>query len=306
MTKRVLVVDDDKESLDSLSAFVTEEGHTVTTAQDAESALHRIRAWKPHLILLDVNMPGTSGLDLIPRIRSLTADDYVSVILVSASLTLEEVSKALDLGADDYLSKPFRATELLTRVRTMLRFKELQDSLKRSQQRVEELSTHDELTGLLNMRALLRRGEEEVMRCRRFRKPISALLVNVDQFSSINENADFLFGNYILKEVGALIKRAVRSVDMVARLGGDEYFVILPETDLAGAEYVAQRIRDMMTSAEFKSEKHSAKATSCIGIAGFNNEHQGTGITELFRNSNESLKTAKIGGTNRIEIYSFS
>lgn len=304
--KRILIVDDDRESLDTLTEYVTKEGHTATSASDAESALHRVRAWKPHLILLDINMPGTSGVELIPRIRSITQEDYASIILVSANLDIEDVIKGLDAGADDYLSKPFRSTELITRLRTMLRTKELQDNLRRYQHRIEELSSTDELTGLLNMRALYRRAEEEIQRCRRFRKPISGLLVNIDQFSTVNENADFIFGNTVLREIGVIMKKCVRNMDLIARVGADEYFVLLTETDLAGAEFVAERMREAIQAAEFKADKFSAKLTACFGAAGFTNEHIGMGMGELFRNCSESLRSAKVSGTNRIEIYSFA
>ncbi len=303
--KRILIVDDDRETLDTLTEYVTREGHSVTSASDAESALHRIRAWKPHLILLDINMPGVSGLDLIPRIRSITQEDYASIILVSAGLEIEGVIQGLDHGGDDYLSKPFRSTELITRLRTMLRMKELQDNLRRYQHRIEELSNTDDLTGLLNMRALYRRAEEEIQRCRRFRKPISALLINLDQFSAVNENADFIFGNTVLREVAVILKKCVRTMDLVARVGADEFFVLLPETDLAGAEFVAERVREAIHAAEFKADKFVAKVTTCIGVAGFTNEHVGMGMGELFANCNESLRSAKVSGTNRVEIYSF-
>src|SRR5688572_24735552 len=106
--RRVLVVDDDRESLEFLSKYLTNDGHTVQTALDPEAALHRLKAWKPHLILLDVGLPKTSGYDLIPKIRALTPDEYTSIILMSANMTLEDVTKGLDAGADDYLTKPFR------------------------------------------------------------------------------------------------------------------------------------------------------------------------------------------------------
>jgi diguanylate cyclase (GGDEF)-like protein len=304
--KRILVVDDDRENIALLTEFLSREGHTVTSASEGQGALHRLRAWKPHLILLDINMPGISGIDLIPKIRAATADDYVAIILVSSNMAIEDVTKGLDAGADDYLTKPFRPQELLARVRAMTRLKDLQDTLRRANHRVEELSSTDDLTGLFNMRALHRKGDEEIVRSRRFRKPVSGLLINLDGFAAVNETAGFNFGSLVLKSCANLVKGCVRSVDLVGRVGSDEYFVVLPETDLAGAEFVAERIRDAVQGHEFKADKNAAKLTVCIGIAGFAAGHNEGDMGDLYRHANEALRSAKMSGPNKVEIYSFA
>jgi diguanylate cyclase (GGDEF)-like protein len=304
--KRVLVVDDDRENVELLSEYLTREGHSVTTAADGEQALHKVKAWKPHLILLDVNMPGITGLELIPRVRSLTNDDYTSIILVSANMTMEDVSKGLDAGADDYLTKPFRAQDLLPRVRCGIKLKDLHDNLRRANHRVEELSVSDDLTGLMNMRALYRKAEEEIARVRRFQKPVSGLVVNIDKFSELNSRLGFQFGNQVIRGVAGEIKKCVRSVDFVGRIGADEFFILLPETDLAGAEFVAERIRDAVEKSEIKADKSTAKVTVSVGIASLNHENPEGGMAELFRNATEALHSAKAAGNNKVEIYSFA
>lgn len=304
--KRILVVDDDRENVELLTDCLAKNGYTVTSAGEAQGALHRIRAWKPHLILLDINMPGISGLELIPKIRAVTADEYVAIVLLTANMSLDDVVHGLDTGADDYVTKPFRAQELIARVRTMLRFKDLQDALRRANARIEELSSTDDLTGLVNMRAFYRKGDEEISRSRRFRKPVSALLVNVDNFSSVNEVGGFESGSELLRKVGQQLRQCVRSMDLVGRVGADEFFLLLPETDLAGAEFVAERIRDAIQATDFKAEKFSAKITATIGVAGFGADQNEGNLAELYRNANEALRSAKSAGQNQIEIYSFA
>ena len=304
--RRILVVDDDRQNIETLTQLLSAEHHSVTNASDGEGALHRVKAWKPHLILLDVNMPGMTGIELIPRIRAITAEDYAAIMLVSADMSMAEVAKGLEAGADDYLTKPFRAQELLARVHVMLRVKELQDAVRRANHRIDELSVTDDLTGLLNLKTLQRRGEEELQKARRFRKPVSALLVNIDQFCGVNEMSGFPFGNHVLKSVGQEIRGCIRSMDLVCRVGADEFFVLLPETDLAGAEFVAERIRDAVQGAEYKSDKHSAKVTVCVGISGIDKERAEGGVSDLFRSATEALRSAKMGGTNRVEVYSFA
>jgi diguanylate cyclase (GGDEF)-like protein len=309
--RRILVVDDDRTNVELLIEVLSKEGHSVQTATDAESTLHRIKAWKPQLLLLDVNLPGVSGLELLPKIRQATLDDYVSIILVTANTHFEDSMLGLDSGADDYVAKPFRAQELLTRVRTMLRFRDVQDALRRANHRIEEISSTDDLTGLMNMRTLHRKGEEEIVRCRRFRKPTSALLINLDHFSEINHQHGFPVGSAVIQEVGSRIKKCLRSIDMASRVGADEFCVLLVETDLSNAEFMGERIRDAIQSEPYKGGKFVVKMTACIGIAGILGTTESGGdsdqhMSDLFHITSEALRSAKAAGPNIIEIYSFA
>lgn len=304
--RRVLVVDDDKDNIELLTRYVAKDGHSVQSAPDGESALHKLKAWKPHLVLLDVNMPQVSGLELIPRIRALTQDEYCSIILVSGDMTLEELTKGLEVGADDYLTKPFRAQDLVARIRSMLRLKEAMDALKRANHRIEELTSTDELTGLMNMRAMYRRGEEEILRAKRFRRPISALLVNLDEFSAVNQSQGFLSGNHVLQETALRLRQCLRAVDLAARVGADEFFVILSETDLAGAEFIAERIRDIIGTSPFRNEKNMIRLTASVGVGGLIPEQAEQRLTDLFHITTEALRSAKANGANRVEVYSFT
>ena len=304
--KRVLIVDDDKENIELLTQYLSREGLIVQSATEGEAALHRLKAWKPHLILLDINLPGLSGLELIPKIRFATQDDYVAIVLVSGNSGVEAVTQGLDAGADDYMTKPFRSQELVTRVRTMLRFKETQDQLKRANHRIEELTSNDDLTGLLNMRALYRKAEEEILRSQRFKKPVSALLINLDGFSAINQAYGFSFGTALLEETGKRIKQCARSIDLVARVGSDEFIVLLIESDLAAAEFTAERIKDVIGSTPFKLDSHSISVTAGIGVAGITYSQDEQKMSDLFHNASEALHSAKANGPGQIEIYSFA
>jgi two-component system, cell cycle response regulator len=308
--KRILVVDDDHDNVDLLTQYLQHEGHTVQGAGDAEGALHRLRAWRPHLILLDINLPGISGLELLPKIRSATPDEYTPIILVSAKLSIEDVAQGLDAGADDYLTKPFRAQELLTRVRAMLKFKDTQDSLRRAQHRIEELASQDDVTGLLNLRTLYRRGEEEIQRGLRFKKPMSVLLVNLDGFSAVNREHGFQFGHFVLKECGKRVRGCMRSIDFSGRLGADEFLAVLVETDLANAEYVAERVRDAISAQPVTDGKRSARLTATVGVAGLIPGQplpEGReGMESLLHASAEALASGKAGGRNRVEVYSYA
>jgi two-component system chemotaxis response regulator CheY len=306
--RRVLIVDDNSDHLELLSRYLADENHSIQTASDSAGCLHRLRAWKPHLIILDQSLPDGAGVDLIPKIRAASVDDYVSIILISAGSSLEEISKGLEAGADDYLTQPFRPQELVTRARAMLKLKDVHDSLRRANSRIDELASTDDLTGVLNMRTLYRRGEEEILRSRRMRKPISALLLNLDKFSIVNQNFGFPFGNNVLLETGRRIQQCLRSIDAVARVGADEFFVLLIETDLANAEFMAERIHDAIQSTAFRDgrdAKESSMITASIGVGSVNWDQADQQMSDLFHVAAEALRSAKSNGANQIEIHSF-
>jgi two-component system cell cycle response regulator len=304
--RRVLIVDGNKESSDVLTQVVSQDGYIVQSATDTDVALHRVRAWKPHLVLFDYNLLKAAGVDLIAKVRALTSEEYTSIVFLVENLSLQELTQVLEGGGDDFIFKPFRNEEVSLRIKTMLRLKEIQDSLRRAHHRIEELSSTDDLCGLMNMRALYRRGEEEIVRARRFRKPVSALLINLDAFSDVNQSYGFVAGSHVLQEVALRIKQCVRSIDLVARMGADEFFVLLLETDLAGAEFVAERIRDAIQSVPFKSEKQSIKLTGTLGVAGLTPDQTQQKMSDLLHIVTEALKSAKANGNNRIEVYSFT
>jgi len=120
--KRVLVVDDNRENVELLSGFLTQDGHTIQIAGDPDGALHRLRAWKPHLVLLDVDPQKSRTVDIVSKMRSLVQDEYTAIVLISALMSPEEVIKGFELGADDYLTRPYRTQDLISRIRSMLRF----------------------------------------------------------------------------------------------------------------------------------------------------------------------------------------
>lgn len=303
--KRILVVDDDPENIKLLTEYLVREGHSVASASDGTAALHRVKAWKPHLIFLDVNLPGITGYELVPKLRAACLDEYVSIVLVSANMTIEDVLKGLDSGADDYLTKPVRSQEVLSRVRVALHVKETHDSLRRALAKSEELAASDDLTGLLNARAFFRKAESEILRARRFKKPVSLLMIDLDDFAAVNEGADFAFGSEVLREVAGRMRQCVRSIDLLARVGADEFLLLLVETDLAGAEFMAERIRESIQSGEIRRDRHSVKLTASIGIAGLSYQHEREeNQYHLYRNASEALGTAKHCGPSSIEIYS--
>lgn len=301
--RRILVVDDDASSREIVAKALEYEGYQTRQAENGQEGLKVLHEWSPHLILLDVNMPGLNGLETLARLR--VRDEYVSVIFVSADCQRDDVIRGLDAGADDYVCKPFDVMELMSRVRSQLRNKDLNDSLKRANDRLKELVDIDDLTGLFNMRSLYKRLDFELDRARRYNRSVCAIMMDLDHFKRVNDQHDHLFGSYVLSEVGKIIRANIRKVDFGARYGGDEFLIVLTEIGLEGAQTFANRLRKKIEEAEYKNDNFQMKLTASLGLAITNPNHFDVDARAIVRYADRALYAAKENGRNRVETFDF-
>lgn len=297
----VMMVDDDRDNLKLIGALLMHEGYDVCQAESAEEALEKLKTVEPALILLDINMPGISGLDMLKQLRG--REKYVSVIFVSARSETHDVVRGLDEGADDYICKPFEPSELLARVRSQLRIKDLQDRLSAANHRLQELVDIDDLTGLYNMRSIYDRLENEINRGKRYSRSVGVIMMDMDNFKKVNDGNDHLFGSFVLAEVGKIIRQNVRTVDFAARYGGDEFLIALPETSIEGAQKFADRIRARIESYNFTKDGHSMKLTASLGVCVAMPGIVDIDARGLVRAADHALYDAKHSGKNCVKLY---
>mgnify|MGYP001367924278 CR=1 FL=1 len=301
--RKILVVDDDKDSLRLMVAALRFAGYDVREANSGELALAKIAEQTPHMVFLDINMPGLNGLDTLKQLKS--KEQYVSVMFVSARANTADVVTGLDLGADDYVRKPFSPEELLARVRTQLRIKDLNDQLRKANERLLELVDTDDLTGLFNMRSLYNRLNLEISRARRYGRIIGVVMMDMDHFKNINDNHDHLFGSFVLAETGKLIRQNIRQVDFAARYGGDEFLMVLTETSEAGIWRFADRIRKTVEEHVYQNGKDSASITASLGVAVTPSFAHTIDAKELVRAADHALFSAKEAGRNCVRSFTF-
>ena len=302
-TRKVLVVDDDDINRALVCKALEYEGYQVRQVESGLAGLQVINEWKPHLVLLDVNMPGLNGLETLAKLR--VRHEYVSVIFVSANSRTEDVIRGLDAGADDYICKPFQVLELLSRVRSQLRIKDLNDSLQKANARLKELVDIDDLTGLFNMRSLYKRLDFELDRARRYGRSVAVIMMDLDHFKRVNDQHDHLFGSFVLTEVGKMIRENIRKVDFGARYGGDEFLVVLTEINLEGATTFANRLRERIARGSFKNEYFSMDLTASLGLAIANPNEEDVDARGMVRYADRALYKAKENGRNRVEVFDF-
>jgi diguanylate cyclase (GGDEF)-like protein len=302
-SRRIMVVDDDPAVRRIVIEALKNQGYEVFDMSSGKDALQNVDKIKPHLILLDVNMPGMDGIGTLQHLRH--REDYVSVIFVSGNSSTEEVIRGLDTGADDYVTKPFKVMELLARVRAQLRIKDLNDRLKNANDRLKELVDIDDLTGLFNMRSLYTKLDFELDRARRHDRSIAVIMMDVDHFKKVNDEHDHLFGSWVLSQIGKMIRENIRKIDFAARYGGDEYLVVLSEVNSEGVMVFSDRLREKIASQNFEHDQFSIHLTASFGVSFVNPNEHSVDARTLVRFADKALYTAKENGRNRVEVYHF-
>jgi two-component system cell cycle response regulator len=296
----VLVLDEDAETLELMLEPLRWEGYDVRGFTSLKEVSEFLNYCKPHMIIVDPDFSKQNGLDYL---NSLSGQlDLTSLIVVSSNNNTDRITQCLDLGASDYIISPFVPLEFLARVRTQFRFLDQKEELMSTNQKLKELVEIDDLTGLFNMRSIYQKMEFEMERGKRFNRSVTAVMIDMDKFKSVNDGHDHLFGSYILSEVGKIIRSSTRNIDIPARFGGDEFLIVLSETPLAGVELFCDRLRKKVEQTIFANEKDSIKLTLSLGYA---STVPGEFITakELVRRADVALYEAKRRGRNQAVGY---
>lgn len=299
-SRRILVIDDDTDSMEILLEPLRWEGYDARGVTTEDEAHKLIESWIPHVVILDWMAPSMAGLRVLKAIRERLA--HVSCVFVSENSSTEAIIEALDSGADDYIVKPFVPLELLARIRTQLRIRDLHEQLLYANEKLKELVDTDDLTGLYNMRSLYQRLDFEMERARRFGRDVCVVMMDMDFFKTVNDGHDHLFGSYVLSEVGKIIRACTRNIDIPARYGGDEFLMVLTETNHEGAMHFCERLRQNIEKTTFRNGEDSIKLTASMGFA-ITVPGESLSARELVRRADHALYDAKRGGRNQIAFY---
>ena len=299
---RVLIADDDRTNRERVALLLRAQGMEVEVSESGKAAVDRVSRGGVDLVMMDVVMPGLSGIDCCRLIKTMTADTFLPVMLVTGKSDTESRVEGLRIGADDYVCKPFDDRELLARVNGMLRIKRLHDHVQESRARLEKLSVVDELTGLYNYRYLHSRIAEEYKRAERYHEPLACAMIDVDHFKRVNDTHGHDVGDAVLREIGARLKTGLREIDVVARYGGEEFMLALPGTHSPGAIVVADRLWRAASEAPITVGATTLHITVSIGIACYPSRDVNS-KDELLKAADVALYQAKAEGRDRVCVY---
>ncbi len=293
--QRVLAVDDEKSNLKVLSELLQNDAN-ISLAKDGAQALRKAIELQPDLILLDIMMPDMSGFEVIRLLKQDPLTSHIPVIFITALNDVLNEEKGLELGACDYISKPFNSAVCKARVRLHLR-------LARQQTLLERLAKVDPLTSIGNRRKYDEVFEREFKVSSRAQTPFSLAMIDIDHFKSYNDQYGHVYGDAALKKVAGLIESNLRRPrDFVARFGGEEFVAILPDTSAEQARLAMENCRRAV--AEFALEANvdgvdsrltiSIGGTTCIPEPGIQANH-------LLTEADSMLYQAKKLGRNQIQ-----
>lgn len=304
MAGRILIVDDNAMIRSEIKAVLMKDGSFThfMEASDGLTAFKTIMEQPPDLVLCDLVMPGFDGLKFLGLKASRKELEQIPVIILTAEDDLDRKAEILERGASDYVTKPFHEKELLARVRIHTKLKLLQDELREKNAQLEALSVTDVLTGLANRRRLMTRLEEEVARARRYKTPLSVVMIDIDHFKQVNDTHGHAMGDEVLRNIGAMLRANVRTTDLAARYGGEELTLVLPHTDSAAAVQVAENLRQLFADLEHQLDGVSLKKTASMGVASRDGQGDVPHAEDLLKQADEALYRAKQGGRNRVEV----
>jgi diguanylate cyclase (GGDEF)-like protein len=301
----VLIVDDDEMARDVLSRRLERLGYTVTTAPDGRQALELIAEQHPFdVVLLDIKMPGLTGFQVPQAIRRVHSLTELPVIMVTSSDDSDSIVEALELGANDYVTKPIDFPVAIARVRTHLLLRQMVRALEDANAKLERLSFLDGLTNIANRRRFDEYLQLEWRRAQRSGAPFSVALIDIDFFKSFNDTYGHEAGDEILKKVASALAATLnRPADLVARYGGEEFVVVLPGTDAAGAAGLAERLRATVAGLAVPHAKSAAAAqvTISVGVATIVPPRDVAAET-LVEAADQALYRAKREGRNRVAV----
>ena len=305
MIHSVLIIDDSQQERNEIKNVLEGTGlfDAFYEAPDGLKGFKLMLSNPPDLILCDLIMPDFDGFKFL-RLKKARQDyDNIPVLMVTGRDDMNDKIRGLEEGAQDYVLKPFNPLELVARVKAHLRIKLLQDELKQVNEKLETLSNTDPLTGLYNRRYFFNILEREFERTKRYNRALSLLMVDIDFFKSVNDKCGHLVGDKVLTVVARVLKTDLRKIDSCARYGGEEFVILLPETDIAGAESVGNRYLTEIREQDLSDICREIKTTTVsVGIVCLPDDAIIT--TDVFlKAADDAMYAAKKSGRNKLVVY---
>jgi two-component system cell cycle response regulator len=297
----VLIVDDDAAALGTIAELLVEAGYGVVTASGGRSALEILEEQKDiDLIVSDLMMPQIDGIALTKEIRGMGLN--IPIIVITGFATIELAVETMKAGAADFITRPFNNEQIKITIKKVLETKRLQ-KLAGEREFYKQLSNQDEMTGLANYRSCHETLEKEIERAARYSRPLSIMMIDIDNFKCCNDTYGHLAGDAAMMQIAGLIKKQTRTSDFVARYGGEEFMVILPEAPIEEAGLVAERIREAIEQHSFVSEEGSpmASLSVTIGLSAIP-DHAST-KKDLIRTADIALYKGKTSGKNTVVVF---
>ncbi len=284
---RVMIVEDEKELSRYYAQLLHAAGMNTSVVNDPLDVLQVISDFRPDLILMDLYMPGCDGMELAAAIRQESAYISIPIVFLSVESRLHHQMKAIDLGADDFLTKNIAPQHLISSVAARA---------ERSRY-LRSFMARDGVTGLLNHTRIKEHLVTEVARAHRTNTPLAFAMLDIDDFKSVNDTYGHSTGDRVLKSLAHLLTQRLRRMDSIGRYGGDEFGLILPNTTGADAQRILEEIRKAFAQVCHQADGEPFMVTLSCGLAELGPSQDSNQLSER---ADRALYQAKASGKNRV------
>ncbi len=295
----LLLVDDRPSSRDRI-VHALGRTHEIVVESDPTAALFKVDDYDFDVALISLELTGHDGLRLCSQLRSLERTRSLPILAIDQADSEERLTRALDLGVNDYLVHPIDRNELMARVRTQIRRKRYSDRLRDNVQLTLEMAITDGLTGLNNRSYFERQLATLVDQATSRGRLLSLLIIDIDHFKSINDTYGHLAGDAVLVEFAERLRSAVRGIDLAGRFGGEEFVVAMPDTDGSLALAVGERLRAMVASSPFSIGDTAGPITITVSVGVGMVDGPDDTPRKLLARADAALYRAKRDGRNRV------
>ncbi len=292
----ILIVDDIAKNIQLIANVLKEFNYNLFFARNAYEAYDVLEKNTINLILLDVMMPEVDGFSAAKVIKSNDKDKDIPIIFITAKNDDESILKAYEVGGVDYITKPFRNVEFITRVRTHLEIAHLNQKLKDQASAMKELASTDTLTKIPNRLKFNSIFEYQIKISKRYKKSLSLIFFDIDFFKKFNDNYGHSVGDIVLIELSKKVNSCLREADALCRWGGEEFVIILPETTDVTAFETAQKLRECISKMKIDNKY---TLTCSFGVSTLK---EGDYSHTFLTRADDALYKAKNNGRNRVEV----
>jgi len=296
---KVLVVDDRPSSYERIVKYLSVE-NSITLISDPKEALLRAADEEFDAAVISMSLTDFDALRLCSQLKSLEKTRMLPLVVVSELEQEDKVIRALDMGVNDYIRRPIERNEMLARVRTQVQRKRYNVQLRDSVQQTIEMAVTDSLTGLNNRRYLDNHLTGMMEKARGRQKPISIVMCDIDHFKLVNDNHGHNVGDEVIREFARRVKKNIRGIDLACRYGGEEFLIVMPDTDMALARVVAERIRNEVALHPFIVEEGAKQLPITVSLGVSCLEDASDTGDSLIKRADLALYEAKRAGRNTV------
>jgi two-component system, cell cycle response regulator len=300
---KVLVADDSPIYRKLVEYALSDHHYTALFAKNGRQAMDLFAEHQPALVVTDWVMPDITGIELCRHIREQSQTVYTYIIMLTSMSDKEKIVSGLAAGADDYLTKPFDAEELLARVGVGRRVVDLHRQIEAKNRQLEELALTDSLTSLPNRRALEAWAARQLDGAARHGFSFWVVMADLDSFKNVNDTYGHAAGDTVLKKFAEILKINTRKSNFCARIGGEEFLLVLTHAEQENVEIAVGRIREQFEAHKFEFGERTLNVTASFGVSGWQGV-RAPDLDLLVSQADEALYSAKRNGRNRIEFAS--